>query len=83
MATQTHAQEAESSANPNRQVLESCLLSMNAKYQELLVQPGALDQAREAGRTVRHLAQCIADSAISEDLEDESEDEAELDVSDL
>jgi hypothetical protein len=66
----------------NRQVLEACLDDMKTSYLELLAQPGALSQAREAGRTVRYLARCLSetDGFDADDLDDE---EAELETDDL
>lgn len=59
--------------------LETCLLAVNTTYQRLLEQPGAIDQCREAGRTLRRLAQCITDAELcgldDDDLEEDSDDE--------
>jgi hypothetical protein len=60
-------------ANASRQALETCLLDTNATYQGLLTQPGALDQCREAGRSLRCLAQCLA-GFERDDGEDEADD---------
>lgn len=64
----------------SRAALETCLMEINGTYRKLLVQPGAIDQCREAGRTLRHLAECLADAyTIGDDDEDDSEDESEFD----
>ncbi len=56
----------------SQQALESCLLSANRAYLDLLTQPGNIDVCREAGRTVRTLANCIANA--EQDAEDYLDD---------
>jgi hypothetical protein len=59
-----------------RKALETCRLNTNATYQKLLEQPGAIAPCREAGKTVRHLAQCLADTDTGlEDYDDDSEEQ--------
>jgi hypothetical protein len=65
-----------------RKALETCLLEINATYQKLLEQPGAIEQCREAGKTIRHVAQCLADSDTDLEDYDDSEDESEFDLND-
>lgn len=60
-----------------RHVLERCLLDINLTYLDLLKQAGALEQCQEAGRTVRSLAQCVAEYVELPD-EDESDDLDEI-----
>ena len=60
-----------------RHVLERCLLDTNLIYLDLLKQAGALEQSQEAGRTVRSLAQCVAEY-VELPNEDESDNIDEI-----
>jgi len=76
MSVSTNSPEAGASTQTTRKVLETCLVETHGSYQTLLNQPGNLDHCREAGRTVRHLAQCLAETDLvangdDEDIEDE------------
>jgi hypothetical protein len=65
----------------SRKALETCLLDTNATYQKLLEQPGAIAPCREAGKTVRHLAQCLVDSTTDlEGYDDSEEEESQFDL---
>lgn len=57
-----------------RQVLETCLTDTKAAYLKLLTQPGTLDQCREAGKTVRRLAECLAAPNDLDDYDEEVDD---------
>jgi hypothetical protein len=65
----------------SQEALESCLLSANRAYLDLLTQPGNIDLCREAGRTVRTLANAVAGNAEQDgedyldDLDDPSDDD--------
>jgi hypothetical protein len=55
--------------------LEECLLQANAGYHRFLNEPGQFAYVKELGRTVRCLAQCIAQV---EGLTDDEFEEGEL-----
>jgi len=63
-----------SSMKTTHTVLESCLVETNSTYQTLLGKPGSLDQCKEAGKTVRRLAQCLADLELVTDDSEDGED---------
>jgi hypothetical protein len=75
MSLSSHSTEVEASSRTTRKVLETCLTETHASYQALLTQLGNLDHCREAGKTIRHLAQCLVDLDLVSDDEETSEDD--------
>ncbi len=78
----TSSCELEASLSTSRKAVESCLLSIHTAYQELLVQPGALEQCREAGRTLRYLAQCLSEFGFGSLDEEEAENDSDSESDD-
>lgn len=72
--TATTKTETTSIDNPT-EVLASCLLKTHALYLELLNTGFASDLYKEAGKTVRALAQNLSDASFSYDAELDLEEE--------